>query len=71
MSVDLNFAKKCDFIADKVNECLVELLITSMPIPELQKDLLNKPKGYKIKEAVKLARTYDVSAIYVSQLHQL
>ncbi|CAE1292604.1 unnamed protein product [Acanthosepion pharaonis] len=64
-------AKKCDFTADEVNERLVELLIASTPIPELQKELLNKPKGYKIEEAVKLARSHEASAIYVNQLQQL
>lgn len=64
-------AKKCDVTADEVNERLVELLIASTPIPELQKELLNKPKGYNIEEAVKLARSHEASAVYVSQLHQL
>lgn len=48
-----------------------ELLIASTPIPEIQKKLLNKPKGYKFEEVVKLSRTHETSAIYVSQLHQL
>lgn len=57
-------AKKCDFTADKVNE-YPELLIASMFI------LLNKPKGYKIDEAVKLACLHEASTVYISQLHQL
>ncbi|CAE1227211.1 unnamed protein product [Acanthosepion pharaonis] len=65
------FAKKCDFTANEVNKCLVELLIASTPIPELQKELLNKPKGYKIEEAVKLACSHEALAVYVSKLHQL
>ena len=64
-------AKKCEFTEDEVNERLVELLIASTPIPELQKELLNKPKGFKIEEAIKLARTHEASAMYVNQLHQL
>ena len=32
-------AKKCEFTEDEVNERLVELLIASTPIPELQKEL--------------------------------
>lgn len=48
-------AKKCDFTVDKVNKLFIELLIVSMHILKLQKELLNKPKGYKIEEAIKLA----------------
>lgn len=64
-------AKKCDFTAHEMNERLVEILIANTPIPDLQKELLNKPKGYTIEEAVKLARTYEASAVYINKIHQL
>ena len=58
-------ALKCDFVDDELNERLIELIISSTPIVDFQKELLNKPKGMKLHEAVALGRSYEASATHV------
>ena len=41
---------KCDFVDDELNERLSELIISSTPIVDFQKELLNKPKGMKLHD---------------------
>ena len=60
-------ALKCDFVDDELNERLIELIISSTPIVDFQKELLNKPKGMKLHEAVALGRSYEASATHVKQ----
>ena len=50
-------ALKCDFVDDELNERLIELIISSTPIVDFQKELLNKPKGMKLHEALALGRS--------------
>ena len=64
-------ALKCDFVDDELNERLIELIISSTPIVDFQKELLNKPKGMKLHEAVALGRSYEASATHVKQIQQL
>ena len=64
-------ALKCDFVDDELNEHLIELIIASTPIADFQKELLNKPKGMKLHEAIALGRSYEASATHVKQLQQL
>ena len=60
-------ALKCDFDDDELNERLIELIISSTPIVDFQKELLNKPKGMKLHEAVAIGRRYEASATHVKQ----
>lgn len=43
---------KCQFTDDKLNECLVELIIASTPFDVLRNDLDSKPKGHPIAEVL-------------------
>jgi len=47
-------ANKCQFTNNEHDERLIELIIASTPIPELQKELLSKGKEFKLKDAVVL-----------------
>ena len=62
---------KCDFVDDELNERLIELIISSTPIVDFQKELLNKPKCMKLHEALALGRSYEASATHVKQIQQL
>ena len=64
-------ALKCDFVDDELNERLIELIISSTPIGDFKKELLNKPKGMKLHESVALGRSYEASATHVKQIQQL
>jgi hypothetical protein len=64
-------AKTCAFSDDEHRERIIELIIASTPIPELQKELLTKEKGFTIQEAVKLGRTYEASAAHIQTLQSL
>lgn len=61
-------ANKCSFKDDELDDRLIELIIASTTIPEYQKELLNKPKGYKLSESVALGRSYEASASYIATL---
>ena len=61
-------ALKCDFDDDELNERLIELIISSKPIVDFQKELLNKPKGMKLHEALAIGRRYEASATHVKQI---
>ena len=64
-------ADKCDFKEDELNERVVELIIASTPMTDFQKDLLCKPKGLKLHEALALGRNHEASAMHVQQLHRM
>ena len=64
-------AKKCEFNEDEKNERLIELIIASTPITELQKELLNKTKGFTLQAAIKLGRTYEATAVHLHDLQQM
>ena len=52
-------ARECEFKADELCERLVELVISSTPIEAYQKDLLDKPKGFKVEDLVDTGRKYE------------
>jgi len=64
-------AKTCQFEATELNERLLELVIAGTPIPDLQKELLGKPKGFTIKEALEIGRRYEATMAHVQTLKSL
>ena len=54
-----------------MNDILIELIISSTLIPELQKNLLSKPKGYKLNDAIALAHNYEASNSHVMSIQNL
>ena len=54
-----------------MNERLIEQIISSTPIPEYQKELVNKKKGFTIQEAVELGRSYEASLAHMHTLHTM
>ena len=64
-------ANQCDFKEDELNERLVELIISSTPMADFQKELLNKPKGMKLCDTLALGRSHEASANHVRELQQL
>lgn len=61
-------AKECDFDTSEHDERIIELIIASTQIPEFQKELLSKPKGYKLTEAITLGRTHEACNKHMQQL---
>ena len=64
-------AQKCDFTDQEMNERIIEQIISSTPIPEYQKELLNEKKGFTIQEAVELGRSYEASLAHMHTLHTM
>ena len=64
-------AQKCDFSADKINERLLELVIAGTPDPDFQKSLLSKVAAFTLEDALKLGRTYEVTAAHVKDLKDM
>ena len=64
-------ALKCDFSEAEINERITELIIASTPIVEYQKELLQKDKGFTLKEALQLGRTYEAAASNVKQIQNM
>ena len=64
-------ASKCDFSGDEMNDRIIELIIASTPIEDYQKDLLEKDKKYKLKDAITLGRTYEAAKEHSRQLKLL
>ena len=62
-------ANQCDFKEDELNERLVESIISSTPMAEFQKEMLNKPKGMKLCDT--LGRSHEASANHIRELQQL
>jgi hypothetical protein len=55
-------ALECKFKATELDDRIIELIIASTPIAKYQKELLTKPDTYKLEDAIKLGRIYEVSA---------
>lgn len=64
-------AQKCNFRADAMNERILEQIIASTPIQGFQKELLNKAKGYTVKDALKLGRSYEATEKCVQELKSM
>ena len=64
-------AKECDFEANECDERIIELLIASSSIQEFQKELLNKPKGFTLNEAIKLGRTHEATMKHLQDIQKL
>lgn len=65
-------AQKCAF--DNVTEReerLIELIISSTPIGEFQRKLLEQEKGVKLADVIKMGRTFEATASHVQQLQTL
>jgi hypothetical protein len=52
-------AVKCEFSADELNDNLIKMLILSTPNNDFRKDLLSKPKDYKITDAIETGKEYE------------
>lgn len=52
-------ALKCEFEDKEIEDRLIEIMIASTPIEDFQKDLLGKPKGYKLQDAIAEGRRYE------------
>ena len=59
-------ASKCDFDADELNQRLIEMVISSTPNDDFRKELLTKPKEYKVSELIEKGREFE--AISASQM---
>ena len=55
-------ANTCDSEESELDERIMEIVITSTPILEFQKSLLDQPKGYKIEAIVVESRKYEAVA---------
>jgi hypothetical protein len=66
-----HMAKKCEFGKEELNERMIELIIGSTPIAEFQKELLTKPKGLTLEEAVVLGRTHEATAAHLKDLQKM
>ncbi|KAG1665367.1 hypothetical protein GQR58_019377 [Nymphon striatum] len=54
-------ALKCDFTRPELDERLIELIICSTPITEFQKELLRKPKTFKLEETLSMGRIFEAT----------
>ena len=52
-------ASRCDFTDAELQERLLELIIASTPHDGLRKELLGKPNGHPLNDALKEARKYE------------
>ncbi len=52
-------ASLCDFGADELTERILEKVIYCTPFEDLKKDLLAKPKGYSVANALTKGREYE------------
>lgn len=65
-------AQKCVFdAAAELEERLIELIISSTPIEEFQRKLLEQEKGVKLADVVKMGRTFEATASHVEQLQTM
>ena len=64
-------ALECEFDQNELQERIIELIIASTPIPDFQKELLMKPKGFKLSEALTLGRTFEASSKHLQQLQSM
>jgi len=52
-------AKDCSFTAPELDERIIELVIASTPFEQFQRRLLEKEKGYTLKEMLEEGRQYE------------
>ena len=62
-------AKTCDFEGDEADQRIIELIIAGTSDDDYRKELLTKPKTYKLDEALQLGRQYEATASHVKELH--
>ncbi|KAG1670042.1 hypothetical protein GQR58_017161 [Nymphon striatum] len=61
-------ALKCDFTRPELDERLIELIICSTPITEFQKELLHKPKTFKLEETLSMGRIFEATVAQMKEL---
>ena len=64
-------ANKCDFGKTEFDDRLIELIIAGTPIPDLQRKLLEQPKGYTLKQAVTEARKFEAADAHANQIKEM
>ena len=64
-------AQKCEFKQEELEERLIEILIASTPIEHFQRDLLGRPKGYRLSEAIAEGRRYEAIIAGRQQIQKL
>ena len=65
-------AQKCEFDSvAELEERLIELIISSMPIEDFQRKLLEQQKGVKLADVIKMGRTFEATASHVQQLQTM
>ena len=64
-------AQKCEFSLDELEERLIELIISSTPIADFQRKLLEEKKGTRLAEVIKMGRTFEATDSHVQQLQTM
>ncbi len=64
-------ANKCQFTENELSERLMELIIASTPYDGLRRELLGKPIGRALKDALKEGRKYEALSAGNEQLQSL
>ncbi|XP_005108371.1 uncharacterized protein K02A2.6-like [Aplysia californica] len=65
-------AQKCAFDSVvELEERLIELIISSTPIGDFQRKLLEQQKGVKLANVIKMGRTFEATASHVQQLQTM
>ena len=60
--------QRCLLTEHEQQQCIIELIITSTPIADFQKELLRKDKTLTLEETVSIGKTYKASNIHIKQL---
>ena len=61
----------CSLTEHVQQQRIMELIITSTPIADFQKELLRKDKTLTLEETVCIGKTYEASNIYIKQLRAM
>ena len=64
-------AQKCEFSIPELEERLIELIISSTPISEFQRKLLEAEKGTRLNDVIKMGRTFEATNSHVHELQSM
>ena len=63
--------QRCSLTENEQQQRIIELIITSTPIADFQKEFLRKDKTLTLEETVSIGKTYEASNIHIKQLRAM